>query len=64
MKYITLMKSEYPFYFQKIERLKSELHLLDAQDKPQNKHIIFVDSKKDGNCNVQCIIYRALCFLY
>ncbi|XP_064594727.1 probable U3 small nucleolar RNA-associated protein 11 [Liolophura sinensis] len=31
----------------KIERLKSELHLLDAQDKPQNKHTIFVDSKKD-----------------
>lgn len=33
---------------QKIERLKASLHLLDAEDKPKNKHIIFVDSKKEG----------------
>lgn len=32
----------------KIERLKSSLHLLDADDVPKNKHIIFVDSKKEA----------------
>lgn len=36
-------------WWQKIERLKSSLHLLETDDKPQNKHIIFVDSKKKGN---------------
>ncbi|XP_033836875.1 probable U3 small nucleolar RNA-associated protein 11 [Periophthalmus magnuspinnatus] len=30
----------------KIERLKGELHLLDTDNKPKNKHIFFVDSKK------------------
>ncbi|CAG6014676.1 unnamed protein product [Menidia menidia] len=34
-------------YFQKIERLKGELHLLDAESKPKNKHTFFVDSKKE-----------------
>ncbi|KAL6488801.1 hypothetical protein MHYP_G00025420 [Metynnis hypsauchen] len=31
----------------KIERLKSELHLLDADGKQQNKHTFFVDTKKE-----------------
>uniref|UniRef100_A0A8B9JQM9 U3 small nucleolar RNA-associated protein 11 n=1 Tax=Astyanax mexicanus TaxID=7994 RepID=A0A8B9JQM9_ASTMX len=31
----------------KIERLKSELHLLDAEGKKQNKHTFFVDTKKE-----------------
>lgn len=31
----------------KIERLKGELHLLDAESKPKNKHTFFVDSKKE-----------------
>ncbi|RVE62910.1 hypothetical protein OJAV_G00162590 [Oryzias javanicus] len=31
----------------KIERLKGELHLLDADGKQQNKHTFFVDSKKE-----------------
>ncbi|XP_033497250.2 putative U3 small nucleolar RNA-associated protein 11 [Epinephelus lanceolatus] len=31
----------------KIERLKGELHLLDAGSKQKNKHTFFVDSKKD-----------------
>ncbi|XP_069478771.1 probable U3 small nucleolar RNA-associated protein 11 [Ambystoma mexicanum] len=31
----------------KIERLKSELHLLDAEGKQQNKHIFFLDTKKE-----------------
>lgn len=31
----------------KIEKLKSTLHLLDSDEKPKNKHIVFVDSKKD-----------------
>ncbi|PWA20692.1 hypothetical protein CCH79_00011533 [Gambusia affinis] len=30
----------------KIERLKGELHLLDAENKEKNKHTFFVDSKK------------------
>ncbi|KAL4233442.1 UTP11-like [Mactra antiquata] len=32
----------------KIERLKSSLHMIDTEDKPQNKHIIFVDNKKQA----------------
>ena len=39
---------KYSLDFQKIERLKGSLHMLDAQDKPKNKHIVFVDKKKDG----------------
>ncbi|XP_061453401.1 probable U3 small nucleolar RNA-associated protein 11 isoform X2 [Rhineura floridana] len=42
------------FYFkmarvqlQKIERLKSELHLLDAEGKQPNKHTFFFDTKKE-----------------
>ncbi|XP_030638461.1 putative U3 small nucleolar RNA-associated protein 11 [Chanos chanos] len=31
----------------KIERLKAELHLLDADGKQENKHTFFVDTKKD-----------------
>ncbi|XP_066539896.1 probable U3 small nucleolar RNA-associated protein 11 [Hoplias malabaricus] len=31
----------------KIERLKSELHLLDANGKIQNKHTFFVDTRKE-----------------
>ncbi|VTJ52363.1 Hypothetical predicted protein [Marmota monax] len=31
----------------KIERLKSELHLLDFQGKQQNKHVFFFDTKKE-----------------
>ncbi|NXE55219.1 UTP11 protein, partial [Casuarius casuarius] len=32
----------------KIERLKSELHLLDAEGKQPNKHVFFFDTKKEG----------------
>ncbi|XP_045155112.1 probable U3 small nucleolar RNA-associated protein 11 isoform X2 [Echinops telfairi] len=31
----------------KIERLKSELHLLDFQGKQQNKHVFFFDTKRE-----------------
>ncbi|XP_069828785.1 probable U3 small nucleolar RNA-associated protein 11 [Dendropsophus ebraccatus] len=31
----------------KIERLKSELHLLDAEGKPKNRHTFFCDTKKE-----------------
>ncbi|XP_053560766.1 probable U3 small nucleolar RNA-associated protein 11 [Bombina bombina] len=31
----------------KIERLKSELHLLDTEEKQRNKHTFFCDSKKE-----------------
>ena len=30
----------------KIEKLKSQLHMIDIADKPKNEHIIFVDSKE------------------
>lgn len=36
--------------FQKIERMKGELHLLDAHSNQKNKHTFFVDSKKEGTC--------------
>ncbi|XP_029927432.1 putative U3 small nucleolar RNA-associated protein 11 [Myripristis murdjan] len=31
----------------KIEKMKAELHLLDAESKQKNKHTFFVDSKKE-----------------
>ncbi|XP_073703824.1 probable U3 small nucleolar RNA-associated protein 11 [Garra rufa] len=31
----------------KIERMKSELHLLDVNDKKNNNHVFYVDSKKE-----------------
>ncbi|XP_063055279.1 probable U3 small nucleolar RNA-associated protein 11 [Engraulis encrasicolus] len=33
----------------KIERLKAELHLLDAEGKQKNQHMFFVDTKKEVN---------------
>lgn len=30
----------------KIEKLKSQLHMIDVPDKPKNEHIIFVDNKE------------------
>lgn len=30
----------------KIEKLKSQLHMIDVPDKPKNQHIIFVDNKE------------------
>lgn len=36
------------YFLQKIERLKSELHLLDAEGKQKNSHVFFVDTKKEG----------------
>ncbi|XP_071114090.1 probable U3 small nucleolar RNA-associated protein 11 [Haliotis cracherodii] len=32
----------------KVEKLKSSLHLIDCNSKPKNKHIVFVDSKKEA----------------
>ncbi len=37
------------FVFQKIERMKSELHLLDVDEENKNKHVFYVDSKQEGN---------------
>ncbi|KAK2902832.1 hypothetical protein Q8A67_007545 [Cirrhinus molitorella] len=31
----------------KIERMKSELHLLDVNEKKKNKHVFYMDSKKE-----------------
>lgn len=31
----------------KIEKLRSQLHLIDVPDKPKNNHIIFVDNKSE-----------------
>lgn len=44
-RYINMKRSS---ELKKIERLKSSLHLIDTADKPQNKHTIFVDSKKEA----------------
>jgi hypothetical protein len=50
----------------KIERLKSELHLLDFQGKQQNKHVFFFDTKKEGRkcvkvsgtvCHIICVVW-------
>lgn len=43
------IKSISVFIFQKIERMKSELHFLDVNEEKKNKHVFFVDSKKEGN---------------
>ena len=46
------------FLFQKIERLKSALHLIDCDDKPKNKHTIFVDSKKEGMYSIGAELFK------
>ncbi|ESO89318.1 hypothetical protein LOTGIDRAFT_183370 [Lottia gigantea] len=43
--YVNLMRSK---ELKKIEKLKSSLHVIDSSQEPQNKHIIFVDSKKEA----------------
>lgn len=45
IKYINYRRS---LELKKIEKMKSRLHLLDAEDKPQNKHIIFTESRKEA----------------
>ncbi|NXN09383.1 UTP11 protein, partial [Indicator maculatus] len=39
----------------KIERLKSELHLLDAEGKSPNKHLFFLDSRKEGKAQTAAV---------
>lgn len=34
--------------WQKIEKLKSRLQLLDGADKPKGAHLVFLDSKQEG----------------
>lgn len=46
--------------FQKIERLKSELHLLDFQGKQQKKHVFFFDTKKEGMTCWRCLGWSAM----
>ncbi|NXY84498.1 UTP11 protein, partial [Alcedo cyanopectus] len=36
----------------KIERLKSELHLLDAEGKSPNKHTFFLDTRREGKTQI------------
>jgi len=43
--YINMKRSS---ELKKIERLKSSLHLIDSDEKPENSHTIFVDSKKEA----------------
>lgn len=45
IKYINFKRST---ELKKIERLKASLHLLDVPDKPPNKHVVFVDTKKEA----------------
>ncbi|XP_045198862.2 probable U3 small nucleolar RNA-associated protein 11 [Mercenaria mercenaria] len=44
-RYVNMKRSS---ELKKIERLKSSLHLIDAADQPQNKHTVFVASKKEA----------------
>lgn len=44
---------------QKIERLKGELHLLNADRKQKNKHTFFVDSKKEGRVKSSAALMMA-----
>ncbi|KFO86763.1 putative U3 small nucleolar RNA-associated protein 11, partial [Buceros rhinoceros silvestris] len=37
----------------KIERLKSELHLLDAEGKSPNKHVFFLDTRREGKASIE-----------
>ena len=39
------------FCLQKVERLKACLHSLEENDSSKNSHIVFVDSKKEGERN-------------
>ncbi|KAK6170457.1 hypothetical protein SNE40_018845 [Patella caerulea] len=45
IRYVNLMRTA---EMKKIEKLKSSLHVIESQVKPKNKHIIFVDSKKEA----------------
>lgn len=45
LRYVNMKRSSEQ---KKIERLKQSLHLLDADEKPKNKHTVFVDSKKEA----------------
>ncbi|KAL5009601.1 hypothetical protein ScPMuIL_011906 [Solemya velum] len=45
LRYITMKRTS---ELRKIERLKASLHLLDASEEHQNKHIIYVDTKKEA----------------
>ena len=40
---------------QNIKRLRASLHKLDEAEKAPNKHIVFVDSKKEGQCFNQLV---------
>lgn len=51
------------FIFQKIERMKSELHFLDAYKEKKNKHVFFVDSKKEGNMVEAEIEQGSTCYM-
>lgn len=44
-RYVNMKRSS---ELKKIERLKSSLHLIDTEGQPQNKHTVFVDSKKEA----------------
>ena len=42
------------FFCQKIERLQSNLHLLNDNEEPCNRHTIFVDSPDEGIVLLGC----------
>jgi len=44
IKYVNFKRS---LELKKIDRLKSSLHLLDVPGRPQNKHVVFLDTKKE-----------------
>ncbi|XP_013774006.1 probable U3 small nucleolar RNA-associated protein 11 [Limulus polyphemus] len=45
LSYITIKRSAET---KKIERLKATLHVLDSEERPQNKHTFFVDTKHEA----------------
>lgn len=46
------VRAEELLFPQKIERLKSELHLLDAEGKSPNKHVFFLDTRREGKASI------------
>lgn len=47
------VRAEELLFSQKIERLKSELHLLDAEGKSPNKHVFFLDTRREGKASTE-----------
>ena len=47
------MSCEIRFFFQKIEKLRGSLHHIEHSKPNKNQHIIFCDSRKEGELHSQ-----------